>query len=199
VCCCLSFLDFDLDLSLFLQFGFYRSHLFTNFRFSTVFISRSGAHRLDSSWLSVFFIFRGSVLVLGVSRSRLAASFRSMSASSGFLRLSLCLWFESFLLRTRKARRLEPRSDLRLVARSTSLVPVPLSYELIWLPPVTALHRFSLLLIRFSGRTDRVSSCTISSSKRLLGFSVEILLPQGWTSRSPVFGPRVLSWFILFH
>jgi hypothetical protein len=59
VCCCLSFVDLDLDLSLFLRFGFYRSHLFTNFRFSTVFISRSGAHRLDSSWLECFLYLRG--------------------------------------------------------------------------------------------------------------------------------------------
>jgi hypothetical protein len=116
-------------------------------------------------------------LVLGVSRSRLAASFCSAPASSGFLWLPLCLWCESFLLRMRKARQPEPHPDLRLVARSASLVPAPLSCELIWLSPVTALHRFSLLLVRFPGRTDRVSSCTISSSARLLGFSVEILLP----------------------
>jgi hypothetical protein len=62
--------DFGLDLSLDLRFWFYRSHLFSDFKISTVFISCSRACLLDSFWArAIFFVFKGFVLVLGVSHS----------------------------------------------------------------------------------------------------------------------------------
>jgi hypothetical protein len=185
VCCCLSFLDFDLDLSLVVRFWFYRSHLFTNFRFSTVFISRSRARRLDSFWLGCFLCLRGIRVFFVFGGIHLGSW--CFSLTPGYLvsfgtgvfwiylvaTLSLVQEFSPAHEKSLLTKTPPGPSSCRVVCLAS---PSTLSYKLIWLPPIMALHRLSLLLIQFLDRTDRVSSCTISSSARLLGFSVEILL-----------------------
>jgi hypothetical protein len=101
-------------------------------------------------------------------------AFLTLSASSGFLRQLLCLQCE-FLLHASKGYRPESRPKLCLVARLPRCSRCSF-LRFVWLPLVSSSSILSSTC-SFLGRTDRVPSCSSSSSTSLLDLSVETLLP----------------------
>jgi hypothetical protein len=158
--------DFGLDLSLDLRFWFYRSHLFSILRYP---LSSSPAVG------RVFWIHFGLVRFSLSSRDlSWFLAFLTLSASSGFLRQLLCLQCE-FLLHASKGYRPESRPKLCLVARLPRCSRCSF-LRFVWLPLVSSSSILSSTC-SFLGRTDRVPSCSSSSSTSLLDLSVETLLP----------------------